>query len=143
MRMISCAVLAAAVLMFFSVPVLARGDDLSPADLNALKSYALSMDKIKAMQAAMDEAKKIPAMKKMKDVGGDTNSIAEMEAKMNAMPDAMAVYRKHGLTAADAVLMPLTLWMPALRLPILPQLRSFRIVFHPRRSPSTSSIRLN
>lgn len=109
MRMISRAAFAAAVLMSFSVPALAKGDDLSPSDLSALKSYTLSMDKIKAMQVAMDEAKKIPAMKKMKDVGDNSNSIAEMEVKMNAMPDAMAIYRKHGLTAADAVLMPLTL----------------------------------
>jgi hypothetical protein len=32
-----------------------------------------------------------------------------MEAKLSAMPDAMALYRKHGLSAHDAVVMPLVL----------------------------------
>jgi hypothetical protein len=67
------------------------------------------MDKIRAMQAAMDEAKQTRVLGEEKSSGQDSKSIAEMEAKIAAMPAAMAIYRKHGLTAADAVLMPLTL----------------------------------
>jgi hypothetical protein len=110
MRMISRATLVAALLTALSVPALAKGDDLSPADLTALKSYTLSMDKINAMQAAMEEAKKNAALSKgMKGIGDDSKSIAEMEAKLNAMPQAMAIYRKHGLSAHDVVVMPFAL----------------------------------
>jgi len=92
-----------------SSPAAARGD-LSPADLAALKTYALSMDKVNAMQAAMDEAKKMPAMAgKMRGTGSDAKTIAEMEARIAAMPQAMALYRKHGLSAHDAVVMPFVL----------------------------------
>lgn len=92
-----------------AVPAVAASD-LDAASLNALKSYTLSMDKISAMQAAMDDAKKIPAlMEKQKDVGDDAKSIAEMEAKLNALPQAVTIYRKHGLTVHDAVVMPLVL----------------------------------
>jgi hypothetical protein len=109
MRKFSNAVLVAAFSCCMAVSAAAKGD-LSPADLNALKSYSLSMDKINAMQAAMDEAKHDAALSGgMKSVGGDSKSIAEMEAKLNSMPQAMALYRKHGLTAHDAVVMPFAL----------------------------------
>lgn len=99
---------AVAVLALAS-PAAARGD-LSPADLAALKTYALSMDKVNAMQAAMDEAKKMPAMAgKMRGPGSDAKTIAEMEARIAAMPQAMALYGKHGLSAHDAVVMPFVL----------------------------------
>jgi hypothetical protein len=108
--MISRAALVAAILMSISVPAFAKSGDLSPADLNALKSYVLSMDKINAMQAAMDEAKKNAALSQgMKSAGNDSKSIAEMEARLNAMPQAMAIYRKHGLSAHDVVVMPFAL----------------------------------
>lgn len=108
MRLFAGAALAALVL---SAPAaLSKGDDMSPADLNALKSYSLSMDKVKAMQAAMDEASKVPVMEKqMRGVGDDAKSIAEMEAKLSALPQAVALYKKHGLSAHDAVVMPLAL----------------------------------
>ena len=110
MRMISRAALVAALLTSLYVPALAKGDDLSPADLNALKSYALSMDKINAMQAAMDEAKHNEALSKgMKSIGDDSKSISEMEARLNAMPQAIAIYRKHGLNAHDVAVMPFVL----------------------------------
>jgi hypothetical protein len=32
-----------------------------------------------------------------------------MEARLNAMPQAMAIYRKHGLSAHDVVVMPFAL----------------------------------
>jgi hypothetical protein len=108
--MISRAALVATLLASLSVSALAKGDDLSPADLNALKSYTLSMDKINAMQAAMDEANRNEVLSKgMKSAGDDSKSISEMEAKLNAMPQAMAIYRKHGLSAHDVVVMPFAL----------------------------------
>ena len=104
------AVLCFAAALALASPALAKGSDMSPADLAALKNYALSMDKINAMQAAMDDAKKMPAMdKQMHGVGDDAKSIAEMEAKLNAMPAAVALYKKHGLSAHDAVVMPFAL----------------------------------
>jgi hypothetical protein len=110
MHIISRAAVVAAVLMSISVPALSKGGDLSPTDLSALKGYTLSMDKINAMQAAMDEAKKNTALSQgMKSVGDDSKSIAEMEARLNAMPQAMAIYRKHGLSAHDVVVMPFAL----------------------------------
>lgn len=110
MRLFPGAALAAALVLSVSAAAFAKGDDMSPADLNALKSYSLSMDKVKAMQAAMDEAKGNAAMQKsMKSVGDDSKSIAEMEAKLNAMSQAVALYKKHGLSAHDVVVMPFAL----------------------------------
>jgi len=110
MRLFAGTALAAILALSVSTSAFAKGDDMSPADLNALKSYSLSMDKIKAMQAAMDEASKMPVMEKqMHGVGDDAKSIAEMEAKLNAMPQAAALYKKHGLSAHDAVVMPFAL----------------------------------
>ena len=110
MRLFPGAALAAALVLSVSAAAFAKGDDMSPADLNALKSYSLSMDKVKAMQAAMDEAKGNAAMQKsMKSVGDDSKSIAEMEAKLNAMSQAIALYKKHGLSAHDVVVMPFAL----------------------------------
>ena len=110
MRKFFASACAAAIVSCLAWPAAAAGDDLSPTDLNALKSYTLSMDKINAMQAAMDDAKKVPAlMEKQKSAGDDAKSIAEMEARVNAMPQAIAIYRKHGLSAHDAVVMPFVL----------------------------------
>ena len=110
MRKAFGAALVAAASFWLAVPSIAMAGDLSPADLNALKSYNLSMDKIGAMQAAMDEAKHDASLSRgMKGAGADSKSIADMEAKLNAMPQAMALYRKHGLSAHDAVVMPFAL----------------------------------
>jgi hypothetical protein len=95
--------------LFIAQPVFAA-DDLDPASTKAMHDYVLSMDKVSGMQAAMDEAQKNAALVKgMKSVGDDSKSIAEMEAKLNAMPQAMALYRKHGLSAHDVVVMPFVL----------------------------------
>lgn len=109
MRKLYRAVSIAALALCLTTPALA-GSDLDPASLSALKGYTLSMDKIKAMQAAMDDAKKDRSlMDRQKDANDDSKSIVEMEAKLSAIPQAMAIYRKHGLTAHDAVVMPLVL----------------------------------
>jgi hypothetical protein len=92
----------------------AQADDLSPADNKAMHDYTLSMDKVKAMQAAMDDYKaavaKDPKLaSESKDVDNDSKSIAQMEARFQSNPKLMTIYSRHGITAADAVLMPLTL----------------------------------
>jgi hypothetical protein len=105
--------LACAVLFVVASGAAQAGSDLSAADYKALHDYTLSMDKIRAMQAAMDELKQMmksdPSLNKLNDETDDSKNLAELEAKLNSVPKLAAVYRKHGLTAADAVLMPLTL----------------------------------
>ncbi|HEX2590940.1 MAG TPA: hypothetical protein VHL34_05570 [Rhizomicrobium sp.] len=89
-----------------ATPAFAK-DDLSAADLASLKSYTLSMDKLNAMQAANDEIAKVPGLaEKAHHVGDNAKSIAEMEAHFNALTQAAAIYKKHGLSAHDAVVMP-------------------------------------
>jgi len=109
MRLFSRAALAAALIISSSAASLAKGSDISPADLAQLKSYTLSMDKIKAMQAAMDDAKKSGMDKKMTNSNDNAQSLAQMEANVKTMPGAMAMFSKHGLTAHDVVVMPLAL----------------------------------
>ena len=103
----------AAVFAVASAAAQASGD-LSPADNKALHDYTLSMDKVKAMQAAMDDYKaaaaKDPSLKSQtKDIGNEAQSVAQMEAKFQTNARLMAIYSRRGITAADAVLMPLTL----------------------------------
>jgi hypothetical protein len=99
----------AASLLLAAQPALAASD-LDPASAKALHDYTLSMDKINAMQAAMDEGKKdAAASKSLKSANDDSKSLAESEAKLNAMPQVMAIFRKHGLSAHDVVVMPLVL----------------------------------
>jgi len=83
---------------------------MDAASLNALKSYSLSMDKINAMGAAIANLGKIPGMReKSRHTGDNAKTLAEMEAKLNAMPSVMAIYKKHGLSAHDVVVMPFVL----------------------------------
>lgn len=109
MRLLPGAALAAALLLSASTTVLAKSADISPADLAQLKSYTLSMDKISAMQAAMDDAKKSGMDQKMTSSNDNAQSLAQMEANMKAMPGAMAIFSKHGLSAHDVVVMPFAL----------------------------------
>lgn len=102
-----------ALALMLSAPAFARAD-LSSADKKAMHDYVLSMDKVKAMGAALDDFKKMskadPSVEKQASrIGDDSKSIIEMEAKIAANPKMMAVYRAHGLTAADAVVMPFVL----------------------------------
>lgn len=109
MRLFSGTALAAALVLSVSTVAVAKGDDMSAADLSALKNYSLSMDKINAMQAAMDDAKKAGKESQMHSVGDDSKSLADMEAKVKTMPGAMAIFAKHGLSAHDVVVMPFAL----------------------------------
>jgi len=85
----------------------AAAGGLLPEDLQRLHDYALSMDKVKAMQAAVDEAK--PTQQKMTEQGRgidrNAHSLTEMEANLKAIPPLYVAYTRHGLTAEDAVLM--------------------------------------
>lgn len=103
------AVLCLAAALAFASPALAAKDDLSPADLASLKGYALDMGKINAMQAAMDEASKAGKSKQLQGTGDDAKNLSEMEAKVKAIPGAMAIFSKHGLSAHDVVVMPFAL----------------------------------
>ncbi|HEY8947703.1 MAG TPA: hypothetical protein VIM56_02340 [Rhizomicrobium sp.] len=111
MKRISILVCLAA--LTFNAPVFAA-DDLSPADKKAMHDYTLSMAKVQAMGAALSDFEKMsrsdPTLNNQAHNVGDTSrSIAEMEAKIAANPKMMAVYRAHGLTPADAVVMPFVL----------------------------------
>ncbi len=102
-----------ALALLLAVPAFADSD-LSPADKKAMHDYTLSMDKVKGMGAVLDDFKKMeksdPSLEKQAHNVGDTSkSIAEMEAKVASNPKMMAVYRAHGLSPADAVLMPFVL----------------------------------
>ncbi len=109
MRLLSGVAFAAALVLSTSTAALAKSSDISPADLAVLKSYTLSMDKINGMQAAMDDAKKSGMAEKMHTIGDNAQSLAQMEANAKAMPGAMAIFAKHGLTAHDAVVLPLAM----------------------------------
>ena len=103
------AALCLAAALALASPALAAKDDMSPADLAALKGYTLSMDKINAMQAAMDEARKMGKAKQLQGTGDNAKTLADMEAKVQAVPGAMALFSKHGLSAHDVVIMPFAL----------------------------------
>ena len=91
-------------------PAFAKGGDLDAASLNALKSYNLSMDKINAMGEAYADLAKVPGLKdRSGHIGDNAKTMAEMEAHLAAVPEAMAIFRKHGLSAHDAVVMPFAL----------------------------------
>jgi hypothetical protein len=109
-RVFGFACIAALVL---SAPAFAASD-LSPADKKAMHDYVLSMAKVQAMGAALDDFRKMeksdPSLEKQAhSAGDDSKSIAEMEAKVASNPKMMAVYRAHGLSPADAVIMPFVL----------------------------------
>jgi hypothetical protein len=67
------------------------------------------MEKINAMQAAMDEAKRSGKSGQLHGTGDDSKSLANMEAKIRSIPGAMAIFSKHGLSAHDVVVMPFAL----------------------------------
>lgn len=103
------AALCIAACLVFASPALSKDSDMSPADLAALKTYSLSMDKVNAMQAAMDEARKANMAEKLQGTGDNAKSLAEMEANVKATSGAMAIFSKHGLSAHDVVVMPFAL----------------------------------
>jgi hypothetical protein len=99
--------LAGAAALVLGVLLPAQAGALSPADAKALHDYTLSMDKVKAMQAAQDDIGKDPSLKNQSLNGAQ--SIAQMEAMIGGNPRLVAIYTRHGLSAADVVLMPFVL----------------------------------
>jgi hypothetical protein len=105
---------AAAALVLCVATTAMAGSDVSPADQKAMHDYSLSMAKVDAMGAAMGDFKKMGAngaalLKRQKAIYDAAKSIADMEAKLGADAQIMAVYKAHGLSVADAVLMPFVL----------------------------------
>lgn len=99
-----------ALALLAAAPALAKGSDMDAASLNALKTYTLTMDKINAMGAAYADLAKVPGLKeKAGHVGDNAKTMAQMETNLAALPQAMAIFKKHGLTAHDAVVMPFVL----------------------------------
>ncbi|MBV9572032.1 MAG: hypothetical protein JO056_12395 [Alphaproteobacteria bacterium] len=90
-------------------PALAAHGELDPDSAKALHDYTLSMDRVNAMQAAMDDAKKSAGTAHLQHIGDNSQSVAEMEAKLSADPQAVALFRKHGLSVHDVVVMPFVL----------------------------------
>jgi hypothetical protein len=110
LKTIACAV---AISLSLGAAAMAGGD-LSPADNKAMHDYTLSMDKINAMGAAAADLKKAEAAnpvltQQVKAASDSSKSVAEMIARMNAIPQLMAIYKAHGLSATDGVLMPFVL----------------------------------
>ncbi len=100
--------------VFVLGPGLAAAGDISQADLAKLRSYTLSMDKIRAMQAAMAEVaqaeKTDPSFRaQMDNSDSDSKTITETEARLKSYPRYLAFFTRHGLNADDVVLMPLVL----------------------------------
>jgi len=126
--------------LFFALPALAA--DLDPASAKVLHDYTLSMDKVRAMQATMDDFNKAaasdPSFKRESDQAGDNDkTVAEMIAKVKATPRMLAMYQKHGLTAEDAVVMPFVLMdagmavqYPSAAAKLSPQMSAAQVAFY-------------
>lgn len=98
-----------AALLALAPTIALAADNLSPADLKKLHDYTLSMDKIMAMQAVMNDIKGAhdPSLQKQASAIGDSSqSLGEMEAKLKGNAKLWAFYAKHGLSPDDAVVMP-------------------------------------
>ena len=110
LKTFACAI---AITLSFATAAMAEGGIL-PADKKAMHDYTLSMDKINAMGAAMGDFKKMGAngialLNQQKAIYDAANSVADMETRLSANAQIMAVYKAHGLKAADAVLIPFVL----------------------------------
>jgi hypothetical protein len=100
--------------IFAVVSGAAVAGDMSAADLKAMHDYTLSMDKIKAVQGAIDDMKQLaktdPAFAKLANSDNDdAKNFSEMEARFNANPKLVAILKRHGLRASDMVLAPIVL----------------------------------
>jgi len=117
MSVLRRAALALATLSLSAGASLAMGGDMPAADLKKIHDYTLSMDKIHALQAALADIKALgkkdatfkAKVENAQDDGDDHATIAQIEAKMDRYPRLVAIYRKHGLSDDDVLLMPLAL----------------------------------
>jgi len=92
----------------------ARAADIEAVDNAAMLAYPLSMVKVKAYGAALVEygsALKTDAALKAETeaMARDVTSLSGMAAKIAAAPHVLAFFTKHGLTAEDAVFIPVVM----------------------------------
>ena len=95
--------------VFCATASAALADDA--AQKKVIHDYVLSMDKINAMQAMKDEEKNLiknnPAfVKQVTQAEITEKNYGTEEDKLANIPPLVALYRKHGLTPADVVIMP-------------------------------------
>jgi hypothetical protein len=77
----------------------------SAGDAAALKGHSLTMDKLKRTNDAMiDFAQLEESRDDFADDEGATESIDAMVTRINAVPEARAILKKHGLTTREYVL---------------------------------------
>ena len=77
----------------------------SARDAAALKRYPLTMDKLRRANEVMIEYDRMERTRDdLADDDGETQSIDGMVARINAVPEARAILKKHGLTTRDYVL---------------------------------------
>jgi hypothetical protein len=105
------AIAAAALTLSLSLP--ASADNLDPATAKRLHDYVLSMDKIRAMQAATDELNKAaatdPSLLKVSDNQANAPTLAVSIAQLKANTRVIVFYQRHGLSADDVCLIPFVL----------------------------------
>ena len=117
---------AAAIAVLFAVPAQAAQDN-DPAGAKALHDYALSMDKVKRYDAAMESwqaaSKADPALKAEGDRMSDEpdKTLADIEAKFDRHPRVYAFFARQGLSKLDAAALPLAL-MDAMTVAQMPQI---------------------
>jgi hypothetical protein len=105
-------ILSLVAVIFCATAGKAFADDAAQKKL--MHDYVLSMNKINAMQAMMDEQKSLAKndtsfgnQVKLAELNGKT--YASVRDKLGDIPVLAALYRKHGLTATDVVIMPAVL----------------------------------
>ena len=92
----------------------ARAADVEATDIAAMHAYPLSIVKVKAYGAALTEygaaLKSDAALKaETETMAKDVTSLSGMAAKIGAAPHVLAFFTKHGLTAEDAVFIPVVM----------------------------------
>jgi hypothetical protein len=85
----------------------ACGRDYTPADAKLIQSYVLTMEKVRALADAEAEARQDPTAWSHRPAETDSLSTIEIELQGNA--DTMKIFARHGLSAADVVLIPVVL----------------------------------
>jgi hypothetical protein len=105
--------LGAVAALAFAAPAVA--DDISPADKMVLKTYTLTMPKVKAFEASTIALRaaiaKDPSLKADREAAGSehTKDMNGEFAKMDHHPRVFAFFAKNGLTKQDVILIPMTL----------------------------------
>jgi hypothetical protein len=98
----------------FALTVSARAQDMPGAETAMMHDYVLTMEKVTGYGLALKEMGTAiaidPALKKQSDtMAANVHSLTDLEVKIAESPLVLAFYTKHGLTPADAVLIPMVL----------------------------------